>query len=450
MEDASLLLNFFFMKTLNIGLIGSGVVGQGVIDLLNRNSFLLTKRSGVDFKLRVISSRNILKKKINSPKSVLITDNYNEVIDDEEVDVVVELIGGTTDAYQLIKKALKQGKHVVTANKAVLSKYGDQLFKLACKHQVELFFESAIGGGIPIIKVLRESLAGNHIKNLYAIINGTTNYILSEMMNKKANFQESLKRAKELGFAESDPTLDINGSDSAHKMGLLSLLAFNSNVVQKDIFFEGIENLEIIDIEAAKNFGYKIKLLGIARDLGKNNLEVRVHPTLILRDHELAGVEEEYNAVYIESDFLGSSLYYGKGAGAYPTASAVVSDLNDLAHLLSRDYEFNPYRYQPFQKKKIIPITQVNSKYYIRLLVREAPGVLAKITSIFATHQISIESLVQKNTAVDIDKNNSKDVSILLITHQAMEERVRKSLKKINSLKDVRCQPIYLRICDFS
>ncbi len=392
------------MKTLNIGLIGSGVVGQGVIDLLNKNGSLLAKRSGIDFNLRAVSSKNILSKKIALPKSVFITKDFDQVINNKKIDVVVELIGGTTDAYTLIKKALEQGKHVVTANKAVLSKYGSKLFDLACKHQVELFFEAAIGGGIPIIKVLRESLAGNHINSFYCIINGTTNYILSQMMNKKESFSASLKKAQELGFAEADPTLDINGNDSAHKVGLLSLLAFNTNIDQKNIFFEGIENLDTIDIKAAKNFDYKIKLLGIAKDLGKNKLEVRVHPTFIPKDHELAGVEEEYNAVYIESDFLGSSLYYGRGAGAYPTASAVVSDLNDLAHLMSRDYEFNPFRYKPFQKKKIVPITEINSKYYIRLLVKEAPGVLAKISSIFATHHISIESLVQKDKSVDTKK----------------------------------------------
>ena len=340
---------------------------------------------------------------------------------------------------------MNNGKHIVTANKAVLSKYIRELFQLACKNKVEIFFEAAIGGGIPIIKVLRESLSGNRISEIHCIINGTTNFILSKMIKEGASFKDALKKAKELGFAEADPTLDVNGNDAAHKTGLLALLAFNTEVNPNDIYFEGIENISEIDITAAKELGYKIKLLGIAKNLKGNSLELRVHPTFISTSHELSTVENEFNAVYIKSDFLGPSLYYGRGAGSKPTASAVVSDLNDLAHLVSRDYEFNSYRYTPFNKMKTSSIDDIDSKYFIRLYAKEKVGILAQLATIFAKNKISIESLVQK-------EEDFKDgyVPIWFITHTSKEKNIKKALLQIQKSKIVRKQPVFYRINDFN
>ena len=431
------------MKELNIGLVGTGVIGKGVIELLHRNGKILEKRSGIKLNLIAACSLTVRSEKIEHLEGVALETDYRKIISNPRVQVVVELIGGDTTAYTLIQAAMRAGKHVVTANKAVLAKHGARLFDLACGSRVGLFFEAAIGGGIPIIKVIRESLAGNNIHSLYSIINGTTNYILSQITEQGKSYGEILAQAQALGFAEADPTLDVSGKDSAQKMALLSTVAFNTQVNWRDIYCEGIEEIKKEDIEAARRFGYCIKLLGIARDLGRGKIDLRVHPAWVPGHHRLASVHNEYNAVLVKSDFLGDSFYYGKGAGARPTASAVVSDLNDLTHLLARDVHFDPDRYRLFRSSRIQSIKEVSSKYSLRIQTREKTGILTRIATIFARCRVRLQSVVET------DRGKESTASIFIVTHEVLEKNFLKAVSQINKLSLIRSPLIFYRICEF-
>ncbi|HMB00482.1 MAG TPA: homoserine dehydrogenase [Spirochaetota bacterium] len=430
------------MKEIKIGLIGCGIVGSGVTSLLQKNAGLIRKRSGIKFRIKTICALNMQEVK-SKFKSYHFTKNYHDVLDDPEIDIVVELIGGTTTAYTVIKEALNNKKHVVTANKAVVSKYADKLFLLAVKNQVELFYEAAIGGGIPVIKVLREGLIGNRIKEIYCIINGTSNFILSQMANHGLSFASALALAQKKGFAEADPALDINGGDAMHKTVLLSMLAFKIKPPAR-ILQEGIESITAEDVAYAAELGYKFKLLGIIKDAGKGYIENRVHPALVPEDTELAAVENEYNAVLIKSDFLGSSLYYGRGAGSYPTASAVVSDICDIGNMINSGHAYNQGRYTLNGRQQLMPLKHTSTRYYVKICTSEKPGILGKITSVFGRYQISIKSVIQKETF------NKKKIPIIFITHQAREEHLLKSLHEIKKFSFCKSKPVFYRIEDLS
>lgn len=427
---------------ISIGLVGLGVVGSGLVQLLETHSKTLEKRSGLRFKIKKICSRTFANKARLKLSRYQKTKKWQDIVADPEIKIVVELIGGTDTAYELIQAALKNGKHVVTANKAVLAKHGPKLFDLAIKHRVELFYEAAIGGGIPIVKIFKESLIGNRIEEFYAIINGTTNFILSQMVLKEAGFGEALRKAQELGFAEADPSFDINGSDAMQKTSLLAMMAFGAEVNANQVYREGIEGISLLDISAASGFGYKIKLLGIAKRHGEDEAEIRVHPTLIPRDSELASTENEYNAVFVKSDFLGTSLYYGKGAGSFPTASSVMSDVHDLGQRIVGEYRFHPARYQHKARLRIKPMSAVETSYYFRVQTTDMPGILARITSVLAKNKISVKSLVQK------DYEALDSVSIIFITHMTKEKNLIAALKAIEKFPFVKEKPVFYRIED--
>ncbi len=432
------------IQQINIGLAGLGVVGSGLVRLLETHGKTLEKRSGIRFHLKTICSRTFANKsKINLSKYRK-TKRWQDLVADPEIKVIVELIGGTESAYELIQSALKHGKHVVTANKAVLAKHGPKLFDLAIKNRVELFYEAAIGGGIPIVKIFKESLIGNRIGEFYAIINGTTNFILSQMVSKDASFGEALRKAQELGFAEADPTLDVNGADAQQKTALLAMMAFGADVNAAQVHREGIESISLVDISAADAFGYKIKLLGIAKRHGEDAAEIRVHPTLIPRESELASTENEYNAVFVKSDFQGTSLYYGKGAGGFPTASSVMSDIHDVGQRITGESRFLAARYEHKAKLRIRSMPEIETSYYFRVQTTDQPGILARITSVLAKNKISVKSIVQK------DYDSSDSVSIIFITHKTREKNLLAALKAIGKFPFVKEKPVFYRIEDLT
>ncbi len=425
------------IKKINIGIIGSGVVGSGVIKILQQKQSLLYKRLGFKLNIKTLCSKNILKKKKQFPNITLST-NYQEIVSDPSIDIVVELIGNTSPAKEIIEQALKKKKHVVTANKALLSQHGKALFKLAKTHQVTLSYEAAIGGGIPIVKTLKEHFASNHIKGLYCIINGTCNYIISKMNLEKESLPSALKKAQSLGFAEQDPSLDISGLDTTQKIALLGQIVFNTSINYQKIFTQGIIKIDPKDIFYTKELGFKIKLLGILKEITNKTIEARVHPTLIPIGNELAQVENEYNAIFIKSDFLDNTLFYGKGAGSLPTASAVISDLVAIGSKLLGAASFSN-QIIAFSKKTIVSMKEIMSAYYMRLTVIEKKGILKQITNVFYQNNTSIDTLNQK-------KKIHHHVAIILTTHQCQEKAFLKILKTITAFSFITEKPTFYRI----
>lgn len=432
------------MKTINVGLIGLGTIGTGVARVLRENSGLITQRLGAGVKLKKIADLDITTNRgISFPEGILTTD-VNEVLDNPDIDMVIELVGGYEPARTFIARALKAGKHVVTANKALLAKHGDELFQLAASSGVDLYYEASVGGGIPIIKVIRESLTANRITAISGILNGTCNYILTRMTDHGSAYGDVLAEAQELGYAEADPTFDVEGIDTAHKLAILAALAFGTPINYDGVFVEGITNIQPIDIEFAREFGYKIKLLAIAKqDQGK--IEARVHPTMIPEQHMLAKIDGVFNAVYVNADMLGPSLYYGQGAGMLPTASAVVADLIDIArNLLENSAQRLPaLSYHSRNTKQNLvyqPVDAICCNYYLRFTAQDKPGVLSKIAGILGEHNISIISVIQKG------RNNAGSVPIVMQTHLAGEHDLKQALDKINGLSIIDDQTVVIRM----
>ncbi|WP_038057240.1 homoserine dehydrogenase [Thermodesulfobacterium hydrogeniphilum] len=431
------------MEEVKIGLLGFGTVGSGVYELLQKNADLIKERIGIKPVVKKILVKDLKKeRKINNSK--LFTTNIEDILNDPEISIICELIGGIQPAKDFIIKAFKKGKEVITANKAILAQYGDEVWKEAYKNKRFLGFEAAVGGGIPIIKTLKEALIGNKIQSIIGIINGTTNYILTKMLEDNISFEEALKEAKKKGYAEADPTLDINGMDSAHKISILASLAFGVFIHVSKVYIEGIEDIDLMDLKFAKDFGYVIKLLAFAKK--KNNqIEIRVHPTLIPENHVLTSVRLNYNALYITGDFVGDILLYGLGAGKEPTASAVVSDIVSAI-------EYSYFRKEPFikypltERKKIIkikPMEEVEFQYYFRFSAIDKPGVLSKISGILGNYNISIASVVQ------IGRQKQKgSVPIVMLTHETKEKNVIKALKEIDKLDVVTSPTKRLRIME--
>jgi homoserine dehydrogenase len=427
------------MRKVNVGLIGLGNVGRGVYKiLLSRNAFFKSKL-GLDIRLKKVYELNRrVVSKLHVPAR-LIAHSASELLTDPEIDIMVELIGGIHPAKEYIVKAMQEGKFVVTANKSLLAQFGPDIFKLAKKVNRDVYFEASVMGGVPIIKVLREGLVANKIHAIYGIINGTSNYILSKMSEDGLDFSGALQLAKQRGYAEKNPALDIGGYDSAHKLALLTQLAFGKAVNLEDIYIEGIKDISEIDIQYAKGLGYVLKLLGIAK-LEQGRLQVRVHPTLLPSKHPLSSVSGVFNAVFLSADLVGDMLLYGRGAGQFPAASAVVSDIVDVA-LNIKCGSGQRLPVLPFVvSHRLIKMDDCVNRYYLRFMAIDKPGVLAKISGILGRHNISIASVSQK------ERRQAKVVPLVILTHDAKEKDVREALQEIYRFAVIKRFPIALRI----
>lgn len=432
------------MSVVNVGLIGAGTVGCGVIKILEQNKEIIEKRTGITPNLKKIADIDPGRKRpVRIPKGK-ITRKADELLNDPSIDIIVELIGGTTIAKDLVLAALKNKKHVVTANKALLAHHGKEIFATAARNGVEVGFEASVGGGIPIIKSTLESFAANNILSIHGIINGTSNYILSRMTDEGSEFGDVLEEAQKEGYAEADPSFDVDGVDAAHKLSILIMLAFGKFIDFGKIHVEGIRNITSVDISFADELGYKIKLLAIAKALDEG-LEAGVYPALVKKGTQLADVSEAFNAIYLVGDALGPAMLYGKGAGMMPTASAVVSDVLQIGkHLSLGNEHLSPPRF--YAEKSALPLIKMSdtvNKYYIRFQAEDRPGVLGKITGGLGANGISIESVIQKGR-----HHGGGDVPVVIMTHEAREMDLLKALRQIGRLSSIRPGTMFLRIED--
>ena len=432
------------MQPMNVGLLGIGTVGGGTFTVLTRNEAEITRRAGRPIRITQVADKNIALARQVTDDKVTVTDDAFAVVSNPEIDIVVELIGGYGVAKDLIMQAIAHGKHVVTANKALLAVHGDEIFAAAQARGVIVAFEAAVAGGIPIIKAVREGLTANRIEWIAGIINGTTNFILSEMRDKDLSFAEALEDAKRLGYAEADPTFDVEGIDAAHKITILSALAFGIPMQFDRAHIEGISQLEAEDIRYAEQLGYRIKLLGLTRRR-PNGVELRVHPTLIPAKRLIANVEGVMNAVLVQGDAVGATLYYGRGAGAEPTASAVIADLVDVTRMHTADPEHRvPHlAFQPgaVQDTLVLPLSEIETSYYLRLRVEDQSGALADITRILADQAISIDAMIQREP----DEGESQ-TDIIILTHVTVEKNIDVAIAKIEALPVVKKKVVRLRM----
>ena len=431
------------MKPVNIGILGLGTVGKGAVEVLQNNAAEISRRLGREVNIFMVSSRDTETAHSICPPQTLITNDPFEVVRHPEVDIVAELFGGTDLARQLVLEALQQGKHVVTANKKLLAEYGNEIFALAEQNNLMVQFEAAVAGGIPIIKALREGLAANNIQSIAGIINGTSNFILTEMREKGSAFADVLKEAQALGYAEADPTFDIEGHDAGHKITIMSALAFGTPVNFEACYLEGISRLESRDIQYAEELGYRIKLLGITRKT-EAGIELRVHPTLVPESRLIANVNGVMNAVRVDANMVGETLYYGPGAGALPTASSVVADIIDISRLITADSgnRVPHLAFQPsqVQEQRILPIDEITSSYYLRVQVEDKPGVLGRIAGLLADENVSIEALIQKGVQDD------STPEIVILTHSTQEKKVKKAIAAIEALPFVYKPVVMIRM----
>jgi homoserine dehydrogenase len=432
------------LKEIGIGIIGFGTVGSGTVKLLRENAELLRRRVGVPLRIVKVADLDLERDRgVSLPREILTPDGF-QVTRDPDVHIVCELVGGKGAALEFLHDAIRQGKSVVTANKALLAEHGVEISKAAAAAGVDIGFEASVGGGIPIIRAMREGLAANRIREIYGIINGTCNYILSRMTNEGKEFPEVLAEAQKIGLAEADPSFDVDGIDSAHKLAILVWLATGGSIPLENIYVEGIRQVSSQDIVFAREFGYTIKLLAIAKERG-NGIEVHVHPTMIPSDHLLATVGGAYNAIFVKGDFVGSSRDYGQGAGKLPTASAVVSDVIEIARNLGKGVSgrIPPSGFHnqlPGRGTTVFPFTEVDSEYYLRFQVVDKPGVLSKIAGILGSHQISISSVIQKG------RKQESAVPIFIVTHHAKEKDMRAALEETDRLPVVLDRTRMIRI----
>ncbi|ACT50123.1 homoserine dehydrogenase [Methylovorus glucosotrophus] len=420
------------MKSINVGLLGIGTVGGGTYTVLTRNHDEIARRSGRDIRITRVADRNLeLARQVTQGKAD-VTDDAFAVVSDPAIDVVVELIGGYTIARELVLQAIANGKHVVTANKALIALHGKEIFAAARAKGVIVAFEAAVAGGIPIIKALREGLSANRIEWIAGIINGTTNFILSEMREKGLTFADVLKEAQRLGYAEADPTFDVEGIDAAHKLAILSAIGFGTHPQFDKAYTEGITRLDAVDIKYAEELGYRIKLLGITKR-SEAGVELRVHPTLIPEKRLIANVNGAMNAVVVKGDAVGPTLYYGAGAGAEPTASAVVADLVDVARMMDAAVDqrvpYLAFQDEQLQDLPVLPISDISSAYYLRLRAMDKPGVLAEVTRILGDRDISIDAMIQKEPEEGEDQ-----ADIIILTHVTVEKNMDSAIAAIEAL----------------
>ncbi|RAP39132.1 homoserine dehydrogenase [Candidatus Marinamargulisbacteria bacterium SCGC AAA071-K20] len=415
---------------INIGLIGLGNVGKGVQDIISENQALLEERIGQKIRIKTVLIRNIEKYTPLVKPGTKLTTNFDDLINDDEISIIVELIGGIDPAYDYICKSLEHGKFVVTANKEVVSKHKSTFFKLAKENNVDIYFEAAVAGGIPIIRSLKVGYSANKIQSLYGILNGTTNYILTKIEENQAEFKDVLKKAQELGLAEADPTMDVAGTDAAHKLVILAAVAFKVDIQLEDLYYEGIENISLKDIKYAEELDYCIKLLAIGKRFDNGKMSFKVHPTMIPKSHLLSGIKNEFNAVYITGNAVGESMLTGKGAGGSPTGSAVISDIIDIAFdstnkTSRRNLETN------LNKVELIPVEDTSSQFFIRLEVEDSSNVLEKISGTLGANNISILKILQKET-----KDNL--ASLVIVTHMTKEKDLNTAISYLKDSKEVK------------
>ncbi len=423
------------MKQLKIGLLGLGQVGSGVYSILKSKGRALAQKHGVRFQIEKIAVRHPAKKRLVRAKRSELTTNARDLVRNSEIDIIVELIGGIHPAKELILTALRSGKDVITANKALLAEHGREIFREAKRRGRHLFFEASVGGGIPVIKTIREGLIANKIHSVYSIINGTSNYILTKMSEEALDFKEALKLAQEKGYAEANPKLDIEGTDAAHKLAILASLIFSGWVSLDDIYVRGISSIRSEDIAFAREFGYVIKLLAIAKK-SADGIEAHVQPALLPKSHVLSSVGGSYNAVFMQGDEVGDILLYGRGAGSRPTGSAVVSDLIDIARMRESDDFFSP----ELKPLRVRSMSSLLSRYYLRIHVIDRPGVLAQISHVLGRHRISISDVIQK------ERRLGSVVPLILLTHQTQVQSLVRAVRAINQLSVLKGKTQVLRI----
>jgi homoserine dehydrogenase len=432
------------VKPIHVGLLGLGTVGSGTLEVLRRNGEEIRRRAGREIIVKVAGARDLGKERAVSLEGIELAARAGEIVARPDVDIVVELIGGETDARELVLKAIENGKHVVTANKALLARHGTEIFSAAHRKGVMVAFEASVAGGVPIVKAIREGLSANRIEWIAGIINGTCNYILSEMRDKGLPFDMVLAEAQRLGYAEADPAFDVEGVDAAHKLTILAAIAFGIPMQFDKVHTEGISKLTAIDLKYAEGLGYRIKLLGITRRTPRG-IELRVHPTLIPSRRLIANVEGVMNAVLVKGDAVGPTLYYGKGAGAEATASAVVADLVDVTRMATADPEHRvPHlAFQPdkLSSEPILPMEEVETAYYLRLRALDRPGVLADVTRICADLSISIDAIFQKEAGEGEDQ-----VDVVILTHRAPEKSVNAAIRRIEALATIPSPVVRVRL----
>lgn len=426
-------------ESIGIGLMGLGVVGCGVARTIFEKSDAIAQQVGRPLIIKKILVRDLAKKRTFEVSSDLLTTDPQQILNDPEIDIVIELIGGETEAYRYIKEAISRGKHIVTANKEVISKHSSELFALASKHKVDIRYEASVGGGIPLIAPFKRDILANNILAIHAIINGTTNYILTRMAKDGLDFDIALKQAQELGYAEANPANDIDGVDAAYKLAILATLAFRTEIHPDDIYYEGISRLTSRDFRYAKELGYAIKLLAIAKR-ERNAIQVRVHPAFVPEDVLLANVDGAFNAIQVEGDLVGKVIFYGQGAGSLPTASAVVADTIQIAQNIELGLRPKP-QLKLYKTKKLMPISRIKTRYYMRLTVADSPGVLAQISKILGDHLISIASVIQKEA-----DEKAGTAEIVIMTHPAKESALQKALRKTERLAVVKEVGNFIRV----
>lgn len=430
-------------KSINVGLIGFGTVGTGVVRVLKENADIIAAKLGCELVLKRVADRDLARDRGVRLADGVLTADARDIINDPGISIVIELVGGTGVAKEFILEAFERGKHVVTANKALLSTHGKEIFGKAAGKGVDIGFEASVGGGIPVIKALREGLAANRIESIYGIINGTANYILSKMTNEGGKFEDVLRRAQEKGYAEADPTYDVEGIDTAHKLAILINLAYGTHIRLEDIYTEGISSISQLDIKFAKEFGYRIKLLAITKSVD-GKVEARVHPTMIPAQHPLATIDGAYNGIYLKGNAVGSVLLYGMGAGMMPTASAVVSDLMDIARNISTGAVRRvPPLSCPEEEARPVALRETESvemPYYIRFLAMDKPGVLSKISGVLGSHNISISSVIQR------DRKVGGAVPLVVLTHNALERELRAAVAEVSKMDIIHDKIVYIRI----
>jgi len=414
-------------KIVQVGLLGMGTVGTGVVKILAKNAHDILQKVGMPVTIKKIMVRQLDKpRKVDSPAEF--TTNIDDIINDKDIDIVVEILGGMEPAKDYILRALRAGKHVITANKDVVAKFGQEILEVAAENKVDFLFEASVGGGIPIIRPLKQCLAGNKISEVMGIINGTTNYMLTKMTNEGLDFDSVLAEAQAKGYAEADPTADVGGFDAARKLAILASIAFGSRVTIDDVYVEGITKISKADIAYAKELGYVIKLLAIAKD-DELGIDVRVHPAFIPATHPLASVHDVFNAIFIKGDAVGETMFYGRGAGEMPTASAVVADIIDVARNI-KHHANSRILCTCFDEKSFCPVAQTQSPYYIRLLVEDKPGVLAAIAGAFGDQQVSLHSVIQKSKVVNCSE-------LVLITNRVADASLRAAIDTLIGLSVV-------------
>ncbi len=413
---------------INVALLGCGTVGSGVVKLLTANSDAIARKTGTDIRIAKVLEKEPEKCYALGLQPEQVTSDYAEILDDKTIDIIVELIGGMEPAFSFITEAMKKGKHIVSANKDLIAEKGKELFATAEDNQVDFYFEASVAGGIPIVYPLKQSLAGNRILEVIGILNGTTNYILSKMSKEGCDYPQALQEAQQLGYAEADPSADVEGMDAARKIAILSSIAFNSRVTLKDVYVEGITAITLRDIQYARELGFTIKLLAIAKEV-EEQVQVRVHPAFLPFNHPLAFVNDVYNAVFVKGDAVGEIMHYGRGAGSLPTASAVTGDIIEIGRSLLHHSNAR-IGCTCFEDKQILPISELTAEYYIRMTVADRPGVLAGIAGVFGNHHVSIAQVLQKTSQQD-------RAELILITHLVKEKDVQDALTILGGMSIV-------------